>query len=319
MCKRLLSLLLSLLLLTGPALAMEGMDISTFQGDVDLSAAKAGGIQVVYIRASYGQAGVDARFSQNHAAAQAAGLPFGFYHYLESETPEGARLEAEHFAGLIASTGYTYRPALDFEGHRSLTPAQATAAALAFLTRLEELTGVRPMIYADHSTASTQFGPALAQYPLWLAQWQVDAPDLSGTPWSQWAGWQYTNVGLVPGITGHVDRDHFTEEVLLQEEPSSFLYTVRRGDTLWALSRRFGTTIARLAEDNHIPDPDLIYVGQTLRIPGHAPQVKEYTVRPGDTLWAISRSHGATVTQLVRLNHIPDPDLIYPGQVLTLP
>ena len=175
------------------------------------------------------------------------------------------------------------------------------------------------MIYADHSTASTQFGPALAQYPLWLAQWQVDAPDLSGTPWSQWAGWQYTNVGLVPGITGHVDRDRFTEEVLLQEEPSSFLYTVRRGDTLWALSRRFGTTIARLAEDNHIPDPDLIYVGQTLRIPGHAPQVKEYTVRPGDTLWAISRSHGATVTQLVRLNHIPDPDLIYPGQVLILP
>ena len=89
---------------------MEGMDISTFQGDVDLSAAKAGGIQVVYIRASYGQAGVDARFSQNHAAAQAAGLPFGFYHYLESETPEGVRLEAEHFAGLIASTGYTCRP-----------------------------------------------------------------------------------------------------------------------------------------------------------------------------------------------------------------
>lgn len=319
MLKRLFALAFCLLLFLSPAQALEGMDISVFQGKVDLAAAKRSGIEVVYIRASYGLRGVDSRFAQNCAAAEAAGLPYGLYHYLNATTPEAARREAEHFVSLIRTRNYTCRPVLDFEGHRSLSAAQATAAALAFLERVEELTGHTPMIYADHTTASRQLGPAVAKYPLWLAQWQVGRPNLGGTPWQTWTGWQYTNVGLVPGITGHVDRDRFTDGILLHREEQTFPYTVRRGDTLWALSRRFGTTIPTLVELNHIQDPNLIYVNQILQIPGTAPIEKTYTVQPGNTLWGISQRYGVTVNQLVQLNNIPNPDLIYPGQVLRLP
>lgn len=319
MWKKCLLLLLCALFLLPAARAVEGMDVSVFQGEVDFTAARQGGIESVYIRASYGLQGVDQRFAQNCASADAAGLPFGLYHYLNASTPDAAHREAEHFVSLIRSKNYTCRPVLDFEGHGDLTAAQATAVALAFLERVEELTGQRPMIYADHSTASSQLGPAVAEYPLWLAQWGVEQPSLEGTPWREWTGWQYTDRGLVPGVTGYVDRDKFTDGIFLQEEDQTFPYTVRRGDTLWALSRRFGTTIPILVDLNHILNPNLIYVNQILRIPGAAPIEKTYTVQPGDTLWGISQRYGVTVNQIVQLNNIPNPDLIYPGQIFRLP
>ena len=266
MWKKWLLVLLCSLALLPSAQALEGMDVSVYQGEIDFSAARESGIQAVYIRSSYGSRGVDGRFRQNCAGALAAGLPFGLYHYLSATDPDGARREAEHFASLIRSQPYSCRPALDFEGHRELSAGQATAVVLAFLERVEELTGHRPMIYADHSTASAQLEEPVAQYPLWLAQWGVEEPGLEGTPWSEWAGWQYTSRGLIPGVTGHVDRDRFTGGVLLREEEASFPYTVRRGDTLWALARRFGTTVDALVELNRIPDPNLIYVNQILTI-----------------------------------------------------
>lgn len=318
MGKRLLTLLLCALFLPLPARALEGMDVSVFQGKVDFAAARDSGIEAVYIRASYGQRGVDGSFARNCAAAQAAGLPFGLYHYLEATTPEGARLEAEHFVSLLRTQNYACRPVLDFENHRSLDSRQATAVVLAFLERVEELTGQTPMLYADHYTASAKLEAAVAAYPLWLAQWDTAAPNLENTPWSTWTGWQYTDLGLVSGVTGHVDRDQFTEGIFLREEETGFSYTVRPGDTLWRLSRRFGTTVEALVELNHIENPNLIYVNQILRIPGTAPVEKTYTVQPGDTLWGISLTYGITVNQLVQLNGIQNPNLIYPGQVLRL-
>ena len=99
----------------------------------------------------------------------------------------------------------------------------------------------------------------------------------------------------------------------------SATYTVRPGDTLWAIARRFGTTVEALVQANDIPDPNLIYPGQVLTIPGRGDMQAAYTVRPGDTLWAIARRFGTTVQELVSLNGIADPGLIYPGQVLRLP
>lgn len=319
MWKKWLPILLCTLALLPSAQALEGLDVSVYQGEINFSAVRESGIQAVYIRSSYGSRGVDRRFRQNCAGARAAGLPFGLYHYLNATDPAGARREAEHFAALLQEQEYQCRPALDFEGHRSLSAPQATAAVLAFLERVEELTGHRPMIYADHSTASAQLEEAVAQYPLWLAQWRVKEPSLRGTHWEEWTGWQYTSRGLVPGITGFVDRDRFTQDIFLQPEAPSFPYAVRPGDTLWALARRFGTTVDALAELNHIQDSNLIYVNQILQIPGEASTYRTYTVKAGDTLWGIAQRYGVTVNQIAELNGIRNPDLIYPGQVFQIP
>ncbi len=300
--------------------ALEGMDVSVFQGNIDFAAARSDGIEAVYIRASYGQDGVDAFFRQNARAAARAGVPFGFYHFLEAVDVDAARAEARHFATLIRSTAYDCRPALDFEVDAELTSAQASAVVRAFLTETEAILGVRPMLYVDVSNAR-RMEPDLAAYPLWIAQYGVDSPDLAFTPWRAYTGWQFTDQGRVNGVTGDVDRDVFTDGILLTDgeltpPAPERTYTVRRGDTLWALARRYHTTVSELVRLNNIKNPDLIYVGQVLRLPAQdQPQGTLYTVRPGDTLWAIAARYGTTVTELVRLNSIQNPDLIFPGQV----
>lgn len=319
MWKKLCSVFLAALLLAPAALALEGIDVSVYQGDADLAAAKNSGIEVVYIRSSFGERGVDDTFRQNALRAQRAGLPYGFYHFLEAQTPDQARAEARHFVQTIRGTNYPCRPVLDFEVDETLSDREVRAVIAAFLDETETLTGARPMIYADTSNAA-RLDETFAVYPLWIAQWEVDAPDISATPWREWTGWQYTDNGRVAGIDGRVDRDIFTRGVFLTDDNGggeTRTYTVRRGDTLWAISRRFGTTVNTLVELNDIPNPNLIYVGQVLRLPTQSDTT--YTVRPGDTLWAISRRFDATVDALAERNNIPNPNLIYPGQVLTIP
>ena len=109
----------------------------------------------------------------------------------------------------------------------------------------------------------------------------VDRPN-AGNVWAYWAGWQYADDSQVPGISGRVDLDRFTQALLRGDSdplptvtapapvPAGGSYTVRRGDTLWAIARRFGTTVGRLASLNDISNPNLIYPGQVLRLPGHA-------------------------------------------------
>jgi LysM repeat protein len=107
------------------------------------------------------------------------------------------------------------------------------------------------------------------------------------------------------------------------------LYTVQRGDTLFGIAVRFGTTVEALVERNpHIVDPALIFPGQQLVVPldpdeiipdtGEGEQL--YTVVRGDTLSGIAVRFGTTVDALMERNpHIVNPALIFPGQQIVVP
>ncbi|HVA73506.1 MAG TPA: LysM peptidoglycan-binding domain-containing protein [Acidimicrobiales bacterium] len=101
-------------------------------------------------------------------------------------------------------------------------------------------------------------------------------------------------------------------------------YRVVAGDTLSGIAARFGTTTAALASANNIADPNLIYAGRIIMIPGAAAQSSasgsssSYTVVSGDTLSGIAARFGTSVVALAAANHISDPNFIYPGEVLTL-
>ncbi len=75
-------------------------------------------------------------------------------------------------------------------------------------------------------------------------------------------------------------------------------YTVRPGDSLFLIARRFGTSPEALAQANGIHDPRLIYPGVTLQIPELSGQstftANRYTVQPGDSLFLIGRRFGMT-------------------------
>jgi LysM repeat protein len=117
---------------------------------------------------------------------------------------------------------------------------------------------------------------------------------------------------------------------------SAATYVVRPGDTLWGISRQFGTTVDAIVQANSIPNPNLIFVGQVLEVPtdattpppGTTPPppppppptgTVTYVVQPGDTLSRIARQYATTVQAIAQANNIANPNLIYVGQVLVIP
>ncbi len=105
--------------------------------------------------------------------------------------------------------------------------------------------------------------------------------------------------------------------------PGSDTYLVQPGDTLESIAGKTGTTVAVLAEANGITDPHLLYVGTQLRLtePEHTFEpvtgpAPTYVVQPGDTLSEIAARYETTVSNLVELNRIADPDLVRAGASL---
>lgn len=96
------------------------------------------------------------------------------------------------------------------------------------------------------------------------------------------------------------------------------IYTVRRGDTPISIAGKFGVTLSALEDRNGFERGETIYAGDKLSIPGARMSGEFYVVRPGDTLFYISRRTGVPIRTLVGINRIKDPDLIYAGEHLKL-
>ena len=98
-------------------------------------------------------------------------------------------------------------------------------------------------------------------------------------------------------------------------------YTVKKGDTLWDIAINNGTTVDQLMQDNNLTS-SLIFPGDKLTYNTTVAQVAQakeegyYTVVLGDTLGKISNRFGVSVDQLVKLNKLDNPNLIYVGTVL---
>ncbi len=118
------------------------------------------------------------------------------------------------------------------------------------------------------------------------------------------------------------------------------VYVVQPGDTLFSIALRFGLTASDITAANNLSNPNLIFVGQRLVIPGDRPVVEPaivteseeegdteptptppevYVVQPGDTLLNIASRFGLTVTDIVLANSIRNPDYLYVGQELVIP
>lgn len=96
-------------------------------------------------------------------------------------------------------------------------------------------------------------------------------------------------------------------------------YTVKRGDTISGIARKYGTTYQKLASYNGIANPNVISVGQIIRIPGSG--TRTYTVKAGDSLWAIAAAQlgdGARYNEIKILNGLTS-NTIHHGQTLKLP
>ena len=108
---------------------------------------------------------------------------------------------------------------------------------------------------------------------------------------------------------------------------SATTYTVKSGDTLSSIASSYNTTTSTLTSLNNLSNPNLIYVGQVLKVAGSSTSTSSssasqattsgtYTVKAGDTLSSIASSYNTTTAALASANSISNANLIYVGQVL---
>lgn len=101
---------------------------------------------------------------------------------------------------------------------------------------------------------------------------------------------------------------------------SAGTYVVRPGDTLSAIAGRLGVSVGALTQANGITDPDRVFAGQTLQLPGRAPAAaRAHVVAPGETLSGIAARYTTSVRALVDLNAIRDPNRVQIGRRLRIP
>lgn len=189
-----------------------GIDVSTFQGDIDWQKVKAAGITFAIIRVGgrgYGESGTlyaDKRAQDNYKGAKEAGLEVGAYFFSQAVNPAEAVEEAEYVLEQIKGWELSMPVVFDWEymGEQARTayvePRTLTDCMNAFGKRIRQA-GLEPMIYVNMDQAKDSFYMEdIEDSALWLAmyngweecQYPVDM-------------WQYTNTGSVPGISGNVD------------------------------------------------------------------------------------------------------------------
>jgi LysM repeat protein len=107
------------------------------------------------------------------------------------------------------------------------------------------------------------------------------------------------------------------------------VYKVRLGDTLGSIAMKFGVTTDAIIRLNSLANPDVLMVGQELKIPAQQPASAQgssgqagegvYVVSKGDTLSLIAKRFGISLAELQKLNNITNPDQISVGQKLRVP
>ena len=315
------------------AVLFEGITLNEFSTGYADAIGSGSGIGAVILRATAGSNYTDAKLDSAVEQAQATGLRIGFYHYLIADDEAEARVQAQFFCGVTAGFKSALRPAMLFESLNGLSFDAANRIARAFLRAVREACGVAPAVYTDLESANLLWSRAIAdEFPLWVIdEGGSDAPpDLSASPWSRWAGWQY-RASLRPGCIGapvsRFTADMLAAQIVIPEPPADgqkklICVLVSYGDTLSGIARLFGTTVDAIVRLNGIVNPNRIYPGQRLYLLVDAATPYEccdsYTVKKGDTLSAIGKRFGVDWKRLASINQIANPDKIYPGQRLKL-
>ena len=193
-------------------MAAKGIDVSTFQGEIDWAAVKRSGVSFAMIKATQGRAVssdaylfTDSRFVRNITQASQAGIECGVYHYLTARTVSEAVKEAEYFTRTILP----YKPqiklwaAVDVEEDKYLPTndrALLTSIVKTFVNYVKTK-GFEPMVYTNPSYLKYRLN-SIGGIPLWLALWR----DVNNVPQSypDMKLWQYGK-GSVSGIVTDVD------------------------------------------------------------------------------------------------------------------
>jgi len=192
----------------------KGIDVSSYNGDIDWSLVKKSGISFVYVKVSEGTDWHDPLWGPNRVKAiRAAGLKLGVYHFLRPKHGRHGGEEMRYFIKQAKAAGWglkgDLRCVIDAETS-VLSPSETHAYLVEAITEAKHLTGAPPTVYTGGPWWSENGGGA-ANYGtrLWLAAYvsEKSLAQYIPTAWLKqgWDVWQYSDKGQVPGVHGAVD------------------------------------------------------------------------------------------------------------------
>jgi lysozyme len=229
----------------------KGIDVSHWQGAIDWYAVANDGITFAILKTTEGRKHVDDKFKANRRDAQLAGLTVGMYHVASpSKSTDDARTEADHFLKVAKPAVGHLIPALDIEISNvpeGMAPSVLETWVRAWLNRVTNRLGVRPMIYGSQHMFDTLLGDSTwfadHGFPLWFAWPRTPLPpDMPANDWQGqgWTFWQWTWTGSIAGIEGDVDRDRSASPDLLTAMIASISAEPGSGGSITDDSGRLG-------------------------------------------------------------------------------
>ncbi|MGA8115139.1 MAG: lysozyme [Actinocatenispora sp.] len=208
--------------LAAPAQAatyVSGMDVSSYQGNVDWQTAWNNGGRFAYVKATEGTGYVSGSFSQQYNGSYNVGMIRGAYHFALPDRSSGA-VQANYFGdhgGGWSADGKTLPPALDIE----YNPYGATCYGLSqasmvnwiadFSNTIHARYNKYPMIYTTFdwwSTCTGNSGAFANTNPFWIAIYRSSPPTSLPAGTGTWTMWQYADAGTFPG-----DQDYFNGDM----------------------------------------------------------------------------------------------------------
>ena len=196
-----------------------GIDVSSFQGEIDWDAVADDDIDFAMVRVGFrgtgtGSLNADKYYEQNIRGAMRAGLETGVYFFAQAVTVEEAIEEADYVISLLDGLDINGPVAYDWEMHDSTyrvygtSPEMATACAVAFCERIKDA-GYTPMVYAGTYVTYLKYDQgALADYLSWYPEYKSKKSEkLCPTLVYHMDYWQFSSTRAVAGINGRVDMN----------------------------------------------------------------------------------------------------------------
>lgn len=305
---------------------LKGIDISHHQRGIDLGAID---VDFVICKATEGNGYTDEMCDTFYQKAKSLGKKLGVYHFARPDLGNSAEAEADWF--IKETLGYHKEAilVLDWESG-DLTNV---SWAKAWLDRVYEKTGVKPIIYMSASVMSSADWSSVVNtdYGIWVANYGKNDGTAQESVfdryplkyWSFYALWQYTSKGKLNGYSGNLDLNYFSGDSSAWDKyaggspssskPSNPVETKSTDDLAReVIAGKYGNGEDRKNALGSRYDEVQARVNEILGIN----QVEYYIVQSGDNLTKIANRYGTTVNQLVSWNNIVNANLIYPGQKL---
>lgn len=192
-------------------LAVHGVDVSRWQGDIDWERLRTQGANFAYIKATDGGDHLDPMFRENWRKAKAAGMKRGAYHFFYWCRTAGE--QADWFIRNVPRDPDALPPVIDVEWNaessckQRISRQRVLEKMQVFIDKVEKHYGKRPIIYTAPDFYRDNLRGELLNYPFWLRSVAAHPSDVY--PGRKWLFWQYSGSGLSDAVNGRIDLNVF--------------------------------------------------------------------------------------------------------------